>query len=70
MMLQRSQKPFVISMGGVLPSLTLAYYGSVRNIFFKYFCIFDAQQFRRFICSQFISSVMSYFMTMRAAIAK
>ncbi|XP_067210328.1 odorant receptor 23a-like [Linepithema humile] len=46
LMLQRSQKPLLISMSGLLPSLTLEYYGG------------------------FIVSVMSYFMTMRAAIVK
>ncbi|XP_072755624.1 uncharacterized protein [Anoplolepis gracilipes] len=46
MMLQRSQKPLLISMNGLLPSLTLEYYAS------------------------FITSVLSYFMTMRAAIIK
>lgn len=34
-MLQRSQKPLLISMGGLLPALTLEYYASVRITFSK-----------------------------------
>ncbi|XP_014469765.1 PREDICTED: odorant receptor 4-like [Dinoponera quadriceps] len=44
-MLQRSQKPLLISMGGLLPALTLEYYAN------------------------FLTTVLSYFMTMRAAIS-
>lgn len=33
LMLQRSQKPLLISMSGLLPALTLEYYGKVRGIF-------------------------------------
>ncbi|XP_019884894.1 odorant receptor Or2-like [Camponotus floridanus] len=45
-MLQKSQKPLLISMNGLLPALTLEYYAG------------------------FLTSVLSYFMTMRAAIIK
>lgn len=35
-MLQKSQQPCLISMGGLLPALTLEYYGNVRNVTFFY----------------------------------
>ncbi|KAL6421362.1 hypothetical protein ACFW04_014699 [Cataglyphis niger] len=44
MMLQRSRKPLLISMNGLLPALTLEYYAN------------------------FLTTVLSYFMTMRTAI--
>lgn len=34
-MLQRSQQPLLIFMGGLLPALTLEYYANVRNFSFQ-----------------------------------
>lgn len=36
-MMQRSQKPFVIKMGGLLPSLTLEYFANVSMLLSEFF---------------------------------
>lgn len=53
MMLQRSQKPLLISINGLLPALTLEYYAKVRYIILvkmlSSFFIFDVLHFKKFI---------------------